>query len=116
MSATPSNRKTKMKLNPRLMIFSWGFLYQSEMLEGIIDAVVVNRGSHVVSLLFEGVECIPHGDANAGGENHRRVVASITKGQGMLWVKAFVGCHRENSLTFVSFDGCDIGESWMPTT
>ena len=83
MSATPSNRKTKMKLNPQLMKFCWGFLYQSEMLEGIIDAVVVNRGSHVVSLLLEGVECIPHGDANAGGENHRRVVASSAVKKGV---------------------------------
>lgn len=55
------------------ILFFWVVDYYSNNLivaEGVEDAVVVDRGGNVVCLLFQRVDSVAHGDADACLQNH----------------------------------------------
>ena len=86
------------------------------MTEGGEDAVVVDRGGDVISGLFEGVDGVAHGDADACGEDHGGVVAPVTESDGIGWVETSMSSHREEALALVGLAGGDIGEFRMPAS
>ena len=84
------------------------------MLEGGADAIVVDRGGDVVGGLLEGVDGVAHGDADAGGADHRGVVAAVAESNGEGGIETCIGGHGEQALTLVGLAGGDIGELGMP--
>ena len=79
------------------------------------DPVIIHRRGDIIGLLFQFLNGIAHGDADASLKNHRGVVASITKGDGLSGVKALMTCHREDALALVSPIGCDVCKLRMPS-
>ena len=87
-----------------------------EVAEGVEDAVVVDGGGDVVGLLFEGVDGVAHGDADASGADHRGVVAAVAESDGKGGIETSVGGHGEETLTLVGLAGGDIGKFGMPAS
>ena len=86
------------------------------MPQGVEDAVVIDGGRDVVGVVLEGVDGVTHCDTDASLENHRGVVATVTKGHCAAGVKALVAGHRQDALALVGTVGGDVRKLRMPTT
>ena len=86
------------------------------MAQGVEDAIIVDGGRHVVSLLLQFIDGVAHGDADACLENHRGVVATIPECDGATGVETFMSRYGEDALALVGTIGRDIRKLRVPAT
>ena len=84
------------------------------MAQGVKDSILIDGGGDVSSLLFQFVDGIAHRHTNACLEDHRGVIATITKGYGSTGIKAFMTRHSEDALALIGTIGSDISKLRMP--
>ena len=80
-------------------------LDDAEVAEGIEDAILIDCRGDVVSLLLQFVDGITHCNAYASLTNHRRIVASVTKSNGVGSIQPLVLCYGQDAFPFIGSVG-----------
>ena len=84
------------------------------MAQGVQDSVIIDRCGNVIGVLFQFRGGIGHSYPYSGLQNHGKVIAAVTKGDGTCGVKTLVAGDSLNALALVCVAGGDIRELRMP--